>query len=139
MIFFLTAIAVAVIDQLTKLFVYSYGISKTVISNFLYIRYTENTGAGFGFLQGQNSLLAWLMLIFIGLVLYYYDRIPEKKSIVVFASLVLGGAVGNFIDRIYLGFVRDFIAFTFWPSFNIADAAITIGGIGLIIYLWQKK
>lgn len=136
-IFFLTALAVVVFDQLAKYFVS--GISKTIINNFLYLNYTENTGAGFGIFQGQNALLACLMLIFIGGVLYYYDKLPARKDVVVFVSLVLGGAVGNFIDRIYIGSVRDFIAFTFWPSFNIADMAITVGGIGLIIYLWKKK
>ncbi len=94
---------------------------------------------GFGLFQGNNTIIAFLMLIFIGLVLYYYDRIPKNKAAVIFAALLLGGAIGNFIDRIFFGFVRDFIDFSFWPAFNIADAAITIGGIGLLVYLMKKK
>lgn len=94
---------------------------------------------GFGFLQAQNAALAWLTLIFIGALMYYYDRIPNKKNVIILIALILGGAVGNLIDRAFLGFVRDFIAFTFWPTFNIADMAITVGAIGLLIYLWKKK
>ncbi len=133
----MTAVSVVVIDQLTK-FIAS-GKQLAVIRNFLYIRYLQNTGIGFGLLQEQSASVAFLTLIFIGAVLYYYDTIPAKKPAVVFVALLLGGAVGNMIDRFAFGFVRDFIAFTFWPAFNIADMAITIGGIGIIIYLWQKK
>jgi len=93
----------------------------------------------FGLMQGQNAILIWLTVIFIGAVLYYYDKIPDKKAAIVLVALLLGGAAGNLIDRVMLGFVRDFIAFTFWPAFNIADAAITVGGIGIVIYLCQKK
>ena len=94
---------------------------------------------GFGIMPGQNMLIAWLMVIFIGAVLYYYDEIPKKKHIIMLVGLLVGGAIGNLIDRFVYGFVRDFIAFSFWPAFNVADMAITIGGIGLVIYLWRKK
>jgi len=134
---FLIAIVVAIADQLTKILLA--GKNFPVIGNFLAINYAENTGMGFGMMQGYNTALAFLTLVFIGAVLYYYDRIPKENSLIVFVGLLVGGALGNFIDRIAFGFVRDFIAFSFWPSFNIADAAITIGGIGIIIYFWRKK
>lgn len=90
-------------------------------------------------MQGQNTALAFITIAFIGAVLYYYDRIPAKKDVLAYAGIVVGGAVGNLADRLAFGFVRDFIDFAFWPSFNVADAAITIGGIGIIVYLWRKK
>ncbi len=142
MIFFLTAIIIVLLDQLTKLVVQKFlelGKQTAIIPNFLYIKYLQNTGMGFGLMQGQTWMIAWITIIFIGILLYYYDKMPGKKIIVVFAGLLLGGAVGNLIDRIAFGFVRDFIAFTFWPAFNIADMAITVGGIGLLVYLWRKK
>ena len=129
--------AVVIVDQITKFLTQGKGIS--IINGFLEISYRQNTGMGFGLMPDQNALIAWLMVIFIGAVLYYYDEIPEKKHIVVFVALLIGGAIGNLIDRASYGFVRDFIAFSFWPAFNVADMAITVGGIGLIIYLWRKK
>jgi signal peptidase II len=126
-----------VLDQLTKYF--AAGKQAALISNFLYITSVENTGIGFGLLKGSNPIVIFLTIIFIGAVLYYYDRIPKNKYVVVLAALLLGGALGNLADRIFLGFVRDFINFTFWPAFNIADASITIGGIGLIAYFLKKK
>lgn len=125
-----------ILDQISKYFFTGKNIE---IASFFSFSYVQNTGAGFGFLQGQNSALIWLTIAFLGILFYYYDQIPEKKSIVIFVGLVLGGALGNLIDRIFFGFVKDFISFSFWPSFNIADSAITIGAIGLLVYLWQKK
>ena len=126
-----------IIDQITKFLTQGRGIS--IINGFFEISYRQNTGMGFGLMPNQNTLIAWLMVVFIGAVLYYYDEIPEKKNIVVLVALLIGGAIGNLVDRIAYGFVRDFIAFSFWPAFNFADMAITVGGIGLIIYLWRKK
>ena len=110
-----------------------------VVKSFFYLGYTENSGAGFGILQGQNSIIMWLTIAFIGFVFYYYGKLPNDKKVVAFAALMLGGAVGNLLDRVLLGAVRDFIAFTFWPSFNIADMALTVGAIGLLAYFWKEK
>jgi len=67
----------------------------------------------------------------------YYKRIPQKYHI--FVALILGGTIGNLIDRLFRGFVVDFIDFSFWPAFNIADMAISIGAIFLIILLIKDK
>ena len=141
---FLVALAVIVVDQLTKFYVYGYWLFKDnialpVINDFLYIKLVKNTGVGFGIMQGQNNIAIWITIIFIGLIIYYLDEIMENKNTAILAGLLIGGAIGNLMDRICMGFVRDFIAFTFWPAFNAADAAITIGGIGLIIYFLKKK
>lgn len=133
-----------VLDQLTKFFVYGLWLFKAekafpVINNFLYIKNVQNTGIGFGLLQGNNTLVIWLTIIFVGVIIYYLDEIVSKNYSAVFAGLLIGGAIGNLMDRIFLGFVRDFIAFTFWPAFNAADAAITVGGIGLIVLFLRKK
>jgi signal peptidase II len=133
---------VAIADQAAKAAAHYFlsGIRMLeVIGSFFYLGYTENSGAGFGILQGYNSAAMWLTIIFIGAVIYYYDRLPNDKNVIVFTALMLGGAVGNLIDRVLIGAVRDFIAFTFWPSFNIADMALTVGAIGLLIYLWKEK
>lgn len=133
----MTAFLVVLIDQATKFC--ATGRHAVVIENFLSINYMKNTGIGFGLFQGQNTAVIFLMMIFIGLVLYYYDKIPKNKWVVALAALLIGGAVGNLIDRVSFGFVRDFIDFSFWPAFNMADAAITVGGIGLLVYFMKKK
>lgn len=138
-IFLISALSVAVLDQLTKAAAKAYLAEPlSVIRDFFSLSYVKNTGAGFGILQGQNMMIAFLTLAFIGAVLYFYDKIPHEKKTVVFTGILLGGAVGNLIDRLVFGFVQDFIAFSFWPAFNVADMGITIGGIGLIVYLWNK-
>ena len=79
------------------------------------------------------------LLLIIGIIIYYYDKIPKNKYAEISAALILGGAVGNLIDRVLRGHVIDFIDLRIWPSFNIADTAISIGAIGLILYLIKKK
>lgn len=126
-IIFLTAVAVVLLDQITKFFAEKY------------LTITYNPGAGFGLFQDSTSLLIWFSIIVIGIILYSYDKIPKQSSIQFYVGLLLGGTIGNLIDRIRLNYVIDFIDLKIWPSFNIADAAITISVIGLIIYLIKKK
>jgi len=112
--------------------------STPLIKNILHATYIQNTGAGFGILKGWNTILIFISLIIIGIILFYFDRIIKEKSIHIPIALILGGAIGNLIDRIFLGYVIDFIDFRIWPAFNIADSCITIGALWLIIYLWKK-
>lgn len=148
LIFIFSVLFVVLADQLAKLIIKN---SKTVylIGDFLKLELSKNYGAGFSLMQGQTPLLIWFSILVIGLIVYYYDKIPEK--IAIYPALVLGGAIGNLIDRISYGYVIDFVDFNLWkgyflniyfkiwPSFNIADLAVFIGVIGLIAYFWKKK
>jgi len=91
----------------------------------------------------NNPASRWILIlitiVIIGIILYYYKDLPKKYLPIISTSLILGGAIGNLIDRFLFGFVIDFIDFRIWPAFNIADSAVTIGVIGLIIYFWQTK
>lgn len=138
LLFFLTALFILVLDQLAKRFITVYSISRDY--SFVRIHFVKNFGIGFGILN--LPFLRWVMvgiisLIVIGLA-YYYSRTGFKSSAVfVFSlALVLGGALGNLVDRIMYGFVVDFIDFSFWPAFNIADSAISVGIILLILISW---
>ena len=138
----ITSIAVLFLDQLTKLIVVSkmqLSLSIPLIKNIFHLTYIQNTGASFGILSGNNSLLIWFAIIAIGIIIYFYDAIPKSKYAFVFVALILGGALSNLVDRLRLGYVIDFIDLRIWPSFNIADAAITVGAIGLIVYLMKHK
>src|SRR3989344_3195921 len=126
-IFLVSSFLIVLFDQIIKLLI----INKTIPLNYI-----QNTGAGFGLFKDSANILIFVSIIAIGLILYYYKKIPENSvSVQIAAGLILGGAIGNLIDRIRLGSVIDFIDLKFWPSFNIADSAITIGAVIIIIYL----
>ncbi len=110
-----------------------------VIGSIFRLQLTTNTGAGFGVIKGYNALLIWVIIIIIGFLLYHYDKIPQKPYLWISYALILGGAVGNLIDRILLGHVIDFLDFIYWPAFNVADSAITVGAIIVGIYLIFEK
>ena len=134
--FILLSALIVFLDQLSKYLIFR---SQPVFDlNFLKIHLVKNTGAGFGILQDQTFWLAIISLLAILVILFHYKKIEPEKWPQLFFALLLGGVIGNFIDRAFRGFVIDFIDFSFWPAFNIADAAISIGVIGLMIMYWKK-
>ena len=92
-----------------------------------------NTGAFLGAFKGTNYLLAALSLIVLAFVIFYYNKLPKERYTMVSLALITGGLVANAIDRIFLGGVVNFIDIGFWPSFNLADSAVTAGIIGVIL------
>ena len=110
----------------------------SLIGNFLVITPATNTGAGFSLFAGKQLLLIISTIIFL-LVLIAFDFINKKRSLLYgFATgLILAGAVGNLIDRIAFGFVRDFVYLKFinFPVFNIADISLTVGVALLCLYV----
>jgi len=117
-------IVIVLLDQLTKI----------ILPN--YVKIVKNTGSAFGLFEDTSTLLVWFSIFIIGLLVYFFDEIPKARLAQFFYGLILGGVIGNLIDRIRLGYVIDFIDLKIWPVFNIADSAITIGVIGLIIYVY---
>lgn len=139
---FLTAIVVIVADQLTKAWVSTYPLADTIASfGFLRIFHTQNTGASFGLFQGQViplkiiAMVSSVILILLAIFVYRrYSFLVTKWNGIAF-GLVMGGTIGNLIDRLRFGQVTDFIDTGFWPTFNVADSAITIGAIMCVITL----
>ena len=133
----LAIVAVTIIvDQLTKFLVVKYmtlGQSISVIDNFLYITSHRNEGAAWGILQGKMIFFYVVTLVVIGLVILWIRKLDIKKEklLVIALSLILCGALGNFIDRVMYQHVVDFInTYIFgydFPIFNIADSALCIG------------
>ena len=148
MIYYLIALIIILVDQLTKWLIVKnmeIGESITVIENFLYITSHRNQGAAWGILQGQMMFFYIITaLVVIGLI-YYIQKLPkEEKAFGIALSLMLGGAIGNFIDRLFRKEVVDFVntwIFTYdFPIFNIADSALVIGvGIVLILTILEGK
>jgi len=129
------------IDQAVKYWVRNTLMNQEpliIIPNVLSLQYHENTGAVWGILSGKVQFLSVFTLIIMLLIGYLYFRIPQTKrlkALRIIAVLILGGAVGNMIDRFLLGHVVDYIYFEIidFPLFNIADSFLTVSCILLLI------
>ena len=115
-----------------------FGGERTVVRGFLDFAYTENPGIAFGQLQESGSFGRWFFIVLAGAaavaVFYYFLRTPRNDDRVLGAcALLLAGILGNLTDRVRIGYVIDFIALHagswHWPTFNVADASITIGAL----------
>jgi len=136
--FLLTVLLVVVADQLSKLWIRSkllVGQSLFEMGFFQIIRLPPNTGAAFGLFQDQSFALTIVAIVGIAAILLYalliYRRFPFLNNLLGRSALglILGGTIGNLIDRLRFGGVTDFISIGIWPAFNIADAAIVVGVI----------
>jgi signal peptidase II len=129
--FFMVAIGVFALDQLTKAIVrngLALGESWPSESWLVKITHVTNTGAAFGILQGQGLFLTVTAIIAIGAIVFYYAFPPLEHGLLrVALGLQLGGAAGNLIDRLRFGEVTDFFHFPHYPAFNIADSSIVVG------------
>ena len=138
---FARALAVAalviVLDRLTKHAVVS-GIAVGDVHKFLpgvQLVHVRNTGVAFGFLSGGGALVLALTLVALAALLVYFALRPARPWLWLPVGLLVGGALGNLIDRLANGSVTDFIKLPFWPAFNIADMAITFGVLALLYVL----
>lgn len=137
------ALIILIVDQFTKVLILGYfqlGDSSTVTSFFNLVR-VHNVGAAFSFLAGATGWQRWFFTgigVAAALFLLWMLRSHADKPLFAFAlACILGGAVGNVIDRLLHGYVIDFLqlhyAGWYFPSFNVADSAITIGAAALIL------
>ncbi|MGM9966722.1 MULTISPECIES: signal peptidase II [unclassified Rummeliibacillus] len=139
------AIFVIILDQLSKWSIVEnmhYGESISILDPYFGLLSHRNRGAAWGMLQGQFWLFALVTVIVIAGIIYYYHKEAKGKPMFqVSLMLLLGGAIGNFIDRLFRGEVVDFVHVIIpvinydFPIFNIADASLTFGVILLIIYM----
>jgi len=138
-------ILVVIIDRITKLFftdLLSYGESLPIIRNVFHMTLVHNTGIAFGFFKDHGAVFIVIPIIAIILLvfnIYYYRQNNEAlcHTYVIAFSLILGGAIGNLIDRVKYGYVIDFIDLRVWPVFNVADSAITIGAVIVALKCFQ--
>ena len=142
MVYLLVALAVVVLDQLTKLYVVAHfyeGESVPVIENIFHWTYILNPGAAFGMLEGSRWLFVMIALAVMVGIWYMRREIAEYGPWCTYgAALGGGGAIGNLIDRARQGLVIDFFDFRIWPVFNVADIAICVG-VGCIIWSILQK
>jgi signal peptidase II len=139
-VYFLIALIVFLIDQGTKYLIATrleIAEQIPVIKDFFIITSHRNRGAAFGILEGQQWFFIVITVIVVAGIVWYLNKARKTRKLLPTAlALVLGGAVGNFLDRILNGEVVDFLMFNFgsytFPIFNVADSCIVIG-VGLII------
>ena len=132
--FVLIGLLLVILDQITKALVVA---SNPNINFFAFvINFVKNTGAFWGWFKDSNLIFIWISLFALGLLIYFYDQFPEKASL--FYTFLITGILGNLIDRLFRGFVVDFIDFRFWPVFNIADMMLFFGIVGIIYYVWKE-
>ena len=144
--FYILTLAVLVLDHITK------WLARTeldpvhaieVIPGYLRISYVSNTGVAFGLFRDLESpwkpyVLAAMAIVAVIVIFVYSYRMPSSRLLLQSAlAVIMGGILGNFVDRVLQGYVVDFIEFHirdafYWPTFNVADSAITVG-IGLLL------
>lgn len=144
MVYIFLFLLIVCIDQFTKYLAYNrlrLGGSKIIIENFLKFTYVENTGAAFGIFSQKTGILSIVtILVCIILGFYFIKNYSSLNTIVKISfTMILAGAIGNLIDRIFRGFVVDFISFRLFsfydfPVFNVADIFVVLGAFLMFIF-----
>jgi signal peptidase II len=145
-LFLIVAALIVTFDQLSKLWIRAHlALGESLpLTDRLSLTYVGNTGSAFGLLANRTVLLIIIGIASLLIVLLFLRYLSQVTTLsMVSIGLVWGGAVGNFIDRLRFGYVTDFIYFRlwgdfYWPAFNIADAAITVG-VFVLIYSFYKS
>jgi len=134
---------ILVLDFLTKHIIRTYLHLHQVIplTSFLNIVHVQNTGAAFGMFSGLGRLVFILIaLVASAGVVFFMMRVPEYRSVL---AMILGGALGNLMDRVFRGHVTDFVDFHIgnlhWPAFNVADSALTLSVLFLLYTSFRKS
>lgn len=141
---FLPAVVVVLLDQVTKHLFWGMGQNYEIIPGYFNITLVKNAGAAFGMFQGARVFFVTASFLAVGLIIYLGMRLPRgQRTRRILLGLILGGAVGNLIDRVASGEVIDFVqigvAGHYWPVFNIADAGVTVGATLLILYAMRSQ
>jgi signal peptidase II len=138
--FWATVITILIADQLTKLWVglkMTSGQSIALIDGIFSLTYIRNRGAAFGILQGKSWFFLIMATLVVAALIYYNHRYSVKRWGQYSMGLIVGGTIGNMIDRLYFnGAVRDFFSLSWFAVFNVADIAITTGGALVVLYIF---
>jgi signal peptidase II len=140
----LTALAILIADQLTKALVVanlSLGEKARVLGDVVQIWHAQNRGAAFSLFQGGTAVFVVVSILSIGMVAYFHRTMRARSPwLHVVLGVILGGTLGNFIDRLRQGYVTDWLSVgigdTRWPTFNVADSSVVVGIGILVIYLF---
>ena len=131
--YFIISLVILAINLFTKYIIQKNMVpyqSIPVIDNIFHITYVQNTGAAFSILKGKTLFFTVVSMIVIAIIVLSLIKLPTKyRALGIALAMILGGALGNLIDRLRFGYVVDFLDFRVWPVFNVADCAIVLGVI----------
>ena len=143
--FYFLASLITGLDQLLKYLVDTnmlYGQSINIFKEAIRLTYVRNSGAAFSLFVGFSPYLMIVGFFVVGVVIYFHHRLPAKANFLQIAlAFVLGGSLGNLIDRAFRSYVIDYLDFSVWPVFNLADIMINIGVAMLVLRLlnWEHE
>ncbi len=141
MLIILISAIILFLDQLSKFLISNtldFGESIPILKDIFHLTLIQNSGAAFGIFHQQTLFFIIVACVVIGLILISHRRFTGRSLLLrVGLALILGGALGNLVDRLRFGFVVDFLDFRIWPVFNIADTSICVG-TGLFILGFVK-
>lgn len=143
-ILLLTALAILVADQVTKALVVAnlaLGEKSRLLGDLVQVWHAQNRGAAFSLFQGGTILFLIVSVLSIGIVAYFHRSLRDRNPwLHVVLGIVLGGTLGNFLDRLRQGYVTDWLSVgigdTRWPTFNVADSSVVVGIGILVVYLF---
>lgn len=138
--FYLSALFTLALDQMTKAIVRGWlplYESVPLISGMFHLTHIQNTGAAFGLFPDATLFFILIAIIACGLFLWLGHKGVYPKGMGIAFGLMLGGALGNLIDRLRYGAVTDFLDLRVWPVFNFADTALTVGAVLLLWWGWK--
>lgn len=143
-ILLVTAVTILVADQLTKALVVAnlaIGEKARLLGDLVQVWHAQNRGAAFSLFQGGTVIFLIVSVLSIGMVTYFHRSLRDRTPwLHVVLGIVLGGTLGNFIDRLRQGYVTDWLSIgigdTRWPTFNVADSSVVIGIGILVVYLF---
>jgi len=129
------------LDQFSKFLAVTYlqGEPKSIIQGVFELNYVQNTGAAFGIMQNSSMLFLVITPLILTALFAYILIYKSKRTYTLPLILILGGALGNYIDRVRMGYVVDFLDFKVWPVFNLADTSIVIGALLFAIILITEE
>lgn len=142
----IVALVVILLDQASKRFIEANVVYNTSwmpldwLAPFFQITHIGNTGIAFGLFSGGSMIFALVAMVVTGAILYFAYTLPSGyMGMRIILGVILGGAIGNLIDRLRQGYVTDFLDFGPWPVFNVADMAVVFGAIALAILMFYEE
>lgn len=141
------AAGVIVLDQVTKWWVQqamALNAYRPLLPGVLKLTHVHNTGSAFSLFRGAGVWLVFVSIVSLVAILRYWSSLQRRGAavspvLVLGLALPFGGAAGNLIDRLRLGYVVDFLELPRWPVFNVADSAITVGAILLVLHFMRQE
>jgi signal peptidase II len=131
------AVVVIALDQVTKALIrgsLALGATRQVLPGITLV-HTTNSGVAFSALSGSAAAVTVIAVIVLAVLMAYFQRHRATHLLWLATGMIAGGALGNLADRLRVGAVTDFIKFPDWPAFNVADSAITLGVVGLVLLI----